>query len=273
MSNSFSDLSPEQKRAEIQAVIDGKTTAAGIALKWMMQDALGLLGHPKADDIADVARGYGGYADNENGLRGTWTLMQQFTGWLAAEQASHALTRDTYERGAQANAAKIEQLRAGLAELCAAWDAYKKQPPESDPWEQVCANSMGLMELDALVARLAPEAARPLTRMQHMVERQTEVEELGWTLETGDELDEPEADEPITAAALEREGWTKSGGPLFYPFKEIGEMYSEYRVTMLFVESKIAIQNIHGSFYVTNCHTMRDLRQLVALFTPKDTTN
>lgn len=124
MSNSFSDLSPEQKRAEIQAVIDGKTTAAGIALKWMMQDALGLLGHPKADDIADVARVYGGYADNENGLRGTWTLIQQFAGWLAAEQAAHALTRETYAQGAQANAAEVARLRVGIAELCAAGDRF-----------------------------------------------------------------------------------------------------------------------------------------------------
>lgn len=171
---------------------------------------------------------------------------------LAAEQASHALTRETYERGAQANAAKIEQLREGIAELCEKWSAMQRLEDEEpdhadrDDWRCWRKEMSGKKQVfDALVARLAPEAA---------------------------------VDEPITAAALEREGWRrlppadKSRWELMFPTDADAIPFESVHVEIL-GNGAVEVWLVDGENYgtpVPNCYTMRDLRQLVALFTPKE---
>ena len=85
---------------------------------------------------------------------------------LAAEQAAHALTRETYETGARMNAAKVAELRASLGELCAAVVAERQRENDLEDgggrrdWQQW---RLAQAATDAIVERLAPEAATDAT--------------------------------------------------------------------------------------------------------------
>ena len=46
-------------------------------------------------------------------------------------------------------------------------------------------------------------------------------------------------DVPITAEALEREGWALSGGPLFYRFLEIGTLYQKEHLWLNFINETV----------------------------------
>ena len=91
-----------------------------------------------------------------------WNLLN-IAAELAAEQAAHALTRETYANGAQANAAVVAELRAGLGELCAAVVAERQRENDLEDgggfaeWRRL---QDAKAATDAIVERLAPEAVQ-----------------------------------------------------------------------------------------------------------------
>lgn len=154
---------------------------------------------------------------------------------LEHEQAAHALTKDTYSTGAKMNAAMLDSTRARITELCDAWKNYMTLPMEQDAWEHVHAQSRALMEVDAMVRKHADEGVSE--------------------------------DEAVSEKALVREGfvpqdelrgrWAKPIGPDTQLWWDAG-----FHSACVELEDALLL--------VPNCRTVRDLHQLVRLFTAPD---